>query len=44
MILWKMGGLVHPLVIGRCFVALLVLEFEKKLVVCPKQEERTNCY
>jgi hypothetical protein len=28
-ILWKMGGLVHPLAIGRCFVALLVSEFEK---------------
>jgi hypothetical protein len=31
-----MGGLVHPLIIGRYFVALLVLEFDKELEVCPK--------
>jgi hypothetical protein len=38
MILWKMGGLVHPLAIGRCFVALLVSNFEKESGVCSKQE------
>jgi hypothetical protein len=38
-----MGGLVHPLVIEKCFVALLVLEFEKELGVCPKQEASAIC-
>jgi hypothetical protein len=43
MALWKTGGLVHPLVIEKCFVTLLVLEFEKKLGVCPKQEASSIC-
>jgi hypothetical protein len=35
-IIWKMGGLMHPPIIGICFVALLVSKFEKELGVCPK--------
>jgi hypothetical protein len=38
-----MGGLVHPPAIGKYFVALLVLEFEKELGVHPKKGVRTIC-
>jgi len=34
-----MGGLVHPLIIGRCFVALLVLELDKKLGFVPNKKK-----
>jgi hypothetical protein len=37
------GGLVHPQAIGRCFVTLFILEFEKELGVCPKREVGMIC-
>jgi hypothetical protein len=43
MTFWKMGGVVQSPIIGRCFVALLVLEFENELGVCPKQDTKTIC-